>query len=69
MNKLIQDLAKNVVNYQEVVYIGHALLGLKATPKNTKPLIMGTFEQYNLLACQLHGEVCKVTDKKTLVNL
>jgi hypothetical protein len=69
MNKLIQDLSTNVVNYQEVVYIGHALLGLKATPKNTKTFIIGTFEKYNVLACQLHAEVSKVTDKKTLISL
>lgn len=69
MSKLIQDLSKNVVNYQEVVYIGHALLGLKATPKNTKQFILSTFEQYNVLACQLHAEVSKVTDKQTLINL
>lgn len=69
MNKLIQDLSKSIVNYQEVVYIGHALLGLKASPKNTKAFIIGTFEQYNVLACQLHAEVSKVTDKNTLINL
>jgi hypothetical protein len=69
MSKLVQDLSKNVVNYQEVVYIGHALLGLRATPKNTKNFIMNTFEQYNILACQLHAEVAKVTDKQTLINL
>lgn len=69
MGKVIQDLSSNKVNLMEVVYIGQAMTGLKAGAKDVKAFLIATFERYNALAAQLHAEVAKITEKKTLIDM